>query len=101
MGKKIWLSLHARNFISDKIAVRTSATSFMRMWNGTLARSPRHIKVSLSSDVFERWTSTGSRIFALLIRDFEQIFEQIVSIRVKKLSNTNLVVSRNIKREKG
>ena len=73
----------------------------MRMWNGTLARSPRHIKVSLSRDVFERRTSTRSRIFAHLIRDFEQIFEQIVSIRVKKLSNTNLVASRNIKREKG
>ena len=38
--------------------------------------------------------------FALLSRDFEQIFGQIVSIRVKTLSNTNLVASRHIKREK-
>ena len=29
------------------------------------------------------------------------LFRQIVSIRVKKLSNTNLVASRHIKREKG
>ena len=91
MGKKIWLSMRARNFGSDKIAVPTFTTSFMRMWNGTLARSSRVSKLkkeSLSSDVFERRTSTGSRIFALLIRDSEQIFEQIDSIRVKKLSNT-------------
>ena len=29
-------------------------------------------------------------------RDFEQIFQQIVSIRAKKLSNTNLAASRHI-----
>ena len=34
-------------------------------------------------------------------RDFEQIIGQIVSIRVKKLSNTNLLLLRKIKREKG
>jgi len=56
---------------------------------------------SLSSDVFERRTSTGSGLATLLSRDFEQIFEQIVSIRAKKLSHTNLVVSRYFKREKG
>ena len=33
--------------------------------------------------------------------DFEQIFGQFVSVRVKTLSNTNLVASRHIKREKG
>ena len=38
--------------------------------------------------------------FAPLSRDFEQIFGQIVSIRVKTLSNTNLMASRHIKREK-
>ena len=32
--------------------------------------------------------------------DFEQIFGQFVSVRVKTLSNTNLVASRHIKREK-
>ena len=32
---------------------------------------------------------------------FEPILRQIVSIRVKTLSNTNLVASRYIKREKG
>ena len=56
---------------------------------------------SLSSDVFERRTSTGSGLFALLSRKFDHIFGQIVSIRVKTLSNTNMVASRLIKREKG
>ena len=42
-----------------------------------------------------------SGLFELSGRDFEQIIGQIVSIRVKKLSNTNLVASRYIKREKG
>ena len=54
-----------------------------------------------SSDVFEPRTSTGSRLFALLSCDFEQIFGQLVSKRVKTLSHTNLVVLRHIKREKG
>ena len=56
---------------------------------------------SLSSDVFERRTSTGSGRFALLSRDFEQIFGQIVSIRIKTLGNINTVASRLTKREKG
>ena len=55
---------------------------------------------SLSSDVFERRTSTGSGRFALLSRDFEQILGQIVSIRIKTLGNTNMVASRLIKRGK-
>ena len=55
---------------------------------------------SLNSDVFERRTSTGSRLFALLSCDFEQTFGQIVSIIVETLSNTNLVAPKNIKREK-
>ena len=43
------------------------------------------------NDVFERHTPTGS--------DFAQIFSQIVSIRVKKLSNTNFILLRHNKRE--
>ena len=39
--------------------------------------------------------------FTLLSRDFEQIFRQIVSIRIKTLGDTNTVASRHIKREKG
>ena len=34
-------------------------------------------------------------------RNFEQIFGQIVSIRIKTLGNTNTVASRLIKRENG
>ena len=41
--------------------------------------------------------STGSGLFALLSHDFEQI----VSIRIKTLGNTNIIASRLIKREKG
>ena len=46
---------------------------------------------SLSSDVFERRTSTGNGLFAHFSRDFEQIFGQIVSIRIKTLGNINTV----------
>ena len=55
----------------------------------------------LSSDVSERRTSTGSGLFTLLSHDLEQILGQIVSVRVKTLSNTNMVASRHLKREKG
>ena len=56
---------------------------------------------TLSSDVFEPRASTGSGLLALLSRGFEQTFGQIVSKRVKTLSNTNLVTLRHTKREKG
>ena len=44
----------------------------------------------------QRRTSTGNGLFALLSRDFEQIFGQIVSVRIKTLGNTNIVASRLI-----
>ena len=50
--------------------------------------------------VFERRTSRGNGIFALLSLVFKQIFGQIVFLRVKTLCNTNVVASRLIKREK-
>ena len=37
---------------------------------------------SLSNDVFERLTSSGSGLFELFSRDFEQILRQIVSTGV-------------------
>ena len=49
----------------------------------------------------ERRTLTESGLLPLMGRDFEQIFGQTVFIRVKKLSNENLLVSRHIKRQKG
>ena len=55
---------------------------------------------SLCSDVFEQHTSKGSGLFAHLSCDFEQTFRQVVSIRVKTLSKTNLVASMYIKGEK-
>ena len=45
----------------------------------------------LNNDVFEQRTSTGSGLFALFGSDSEQILGKIVSLRVKTLSNTNLV----------
>ena len=51
----------------------------------------------LSNDVFERRKSTGSGLIAFLGSDFDQFFGQIVSLRVKSLSNTNFVASRHIR----
>ena len=54
---------------------------------------------SLSSNVFERCTSTGSGLFSFFDGGFAQIFSQIASITVKKLRNTNFISSRHVKRE--
>ena len=54
---------------------------------------------SLSSNVFERRTSTGSGFFSFFDGGFAQIFSQIASITVKKLRNTNFISSRHVKRE--
>jgi len=56
---------------------------------------------SLSNSIFEQCMSTGNGLFALFGSDFEQILEHIVSLRLKTLSNTNLVASRHIEGEKG
>ena len=54
---------------------------------------------SLSNNVFERRTSTGSGLFSFFDGVFAQIFSQIASITVKKLRNTNFISSRHVKRE--
>ena len=54
---------------------------------------------SLSDNVFERRTSTGSDLFSFFDGGFAQIFSQIASIVVKKLRNTNFISSRHVKRE--
>ena len=54
---------------------------------------------SLSNNVFERRTSTGSGLFSFFDGGFAQIFSQIASITVKKLRNTNFISSRYVKRE--
>ena len=59
-----------------------------RFWN-TLGR--------VSKTTSERNRSTESGICAFLGVKFAQLFEQIVSIRVKKLGYTNLTASRQIK----
>ena len=48
---------------------------------------------SLRNDVFERSKSTGRGLFAILGRDFDQLFGQIICMRVKTLRNTKLVAS--------
>ena len=57
-----------------------------RFWNTLIGR--------VSKTTFERRRSTEIGIFAFLDVKFAQCFEQIVSIRVKKLGYTNLIVSR-------
>ena len=54
----------------------------------------------ISNHVFERRRSTRNEPFAILRRDLDQIFWQIVYKRVKTLSSTYLVASRNINIEK-
>ena len=49
----------------------------------------------------ERRTSTGCALIPNLGRDVDQIFGQIIFMREKTLEDTNLVVSRHIKRENG
>jgi len=51
-------------------------------------------------DVFERLTSTRSRLFSFLDGVFAQMFGQIVSIIVTTLRNTNLGASRCFKMKK-
>ena len=59
----------------------------------------REILGSLSNNVLERRTSTGSGLFSFFDSGFAQIFSQIASITVKKLRNTNFISSRHVKRE--
>ena len=54
---------------------------------------------SLSNNVFERRTSTGSGLFSFFDGGFAQIFSQIASITVKKLRNTMFISSRHVNRE--
>ena len=46
--------------------------------------------VNVSSDVFERCTSTGSGLFSFVDSDFGQIFGQIVFIVLKTVKNTSM-----------
>ena len=67
--------------------------------NKILITIARFILGSLSNNVFERRTSTGSGFFSFFDGGFAQIFSQIASIKVKKLRNTNFISSRHVKRE--
>ena len=92
--------IHARNFdqgAAQRINKQNGVGNYLHgRWMNSIFR----IIFTWNNDAFERRTSTGSGLFALLSRDFEQIWGQIVSLRVKTLSNTNLVVPRHIKKKK-
>ena len=79
----------------------TAATACNNVTKNNVVGQLENFLRSLSSEVLERCTLTGSGLFELLNRDFEQIFGQIVSTRVKTLSNASLVASRDFEREKG
>ena len=89
MAKIFLLEIASRKTAGEKIDKSENKSFVDRMIAG-----------SLSNDVVERRTSTGSGLFALLSPDFEQFLGQIVSISVKTLSNTNLVSSRMLKEKK-
>ena len=57
------------------------------------------IKGSLSKGNFKGRRSAGSRLLVFLGTSFVQILRQIVKIREKIISNTNLLASRHIQRE--
>ena len=73
----------------------------MAKTSGTVTRDRRkYWPIGSLKGVFERRTSTGSGRFTFLSGGFAQILSQNVTIRVKKLSNTNFISSRDIQREK-
>ena len=90
---------------------RTLKEVFVSGWSGWRSGTFKHLKSqewptsvfltlgSLSNNVLERRTSTGSGLFSFFDSGFAQIFSQIASITVKKLRNTNFISSRHVKRE--
>ena len=83
------------------VIVLTATTACNNITKNKVVGQLENFLGSLSSEVLERCSLTGRGLFELLNRDFEQIFGQIVSTRVKTLSNTTLVASRDFEREKG
>ena len=62
---------------------------------GTDGQTWRRLKQIVAFKIWKTWDG----LFTFLVRDSVQIFRQIIAIRVKTLTNTNLV-SRDIKWEK-
>lgn len=58
------------------------------------------IKGGFRKELFKGHMSTRSGHFAFLGSGFTQTFSQIVSKRVKTISNTDLVVVKHVKRER-
>ena len=112
---EIYLDLHAQSLYRQH---HSTETAFLKVMSDVLLKmNSQHVILMVLLDQgatfdtvdhnmefkqrrFERRTSTGSRLFVPFGRDLEQLLGQIISIRVKTPSNTNLVASRHIKREK-
>ena len=85
---------HTEAWRAEKKFLETELPPYIRVWMTgppVLSEGLDQPLGSLSSDVFERRTSTGNRLFAHLSRASEQIFGQIVPLRIKTLGNTNTV----------
>ena len=91
----------ARNFTTNvpKILDLKSSSEQIFFENWRWVPLTRVSLGSLSNNVFERRTLTGSGLFSFFDGSFAQIFSQIASITVKKLRNTNFISPRHVKRE--
>ena len=93
----MWYARYSRYGSAAILKKRESLTHDLSLTRKTIVA--HQILGSLSSNVFERRTSTGSGLFSFFDGGFAQIFSQIASITVKKLRNTNFISSRHVKRE--
>ena len=80
---------------SDFFPFRVALSSFKYPYNAVLME-----RGGKNERIVGLNTSTGSGLYAHLSGDFEQTFGQSVSIRVKNLSHTHLVVPKHYKRGK-
>ena len=80
---------------SDFFPFRVALSSFKYPYNAVLME-----RGGKNERIVGLNTSTESGLYAHLSGDFEQTFGQSVSIRVKNLSHTHLVVSKHYKRGK-
>ena len=98
--------LSAKHFLWQRVFLHANKNSSMYIsmtshWVSLRNSGLGQLENGLSNDVFQRCTSTGSGLFFSFSDDgFAQFFSQIVSVRVKKLSNTNFISSRLVNREK-
>ena len=76
--------------VNERVFCRPGVNKRILWWFPCFAVSPFPPSGSFSNDIFGRCTPTGSGFFVPFGRELEHILGQIVSVRVKTLSNTNL-----------